>query len=237
MNATTHNPAAFAVVGIVAAALFAVMWIIMAEGDPTWVLGENTLSDLGISINDDVATEFKYTCMITGILLLVFGAGKAYCENGASTASGVFAAIAGVFIVLVGLYNKDYEGGDLHNTFAYLLFIFLAIAAVCSMFGDHAEGKKINAAITAALVLIVVAAVVGKDLAYVEAVAAVACIVWIAAESVKMILNVKTPAQPAACACTCACCKAEEKEEEIAAVEEAAPEEEPAEAPAEEVKE
>ena len=108
MNATTHNPAAFAVVGIVAAALFAVMWIIMAEGDPTWVLGENTLSDLGISINDDVATEFKYTCMITGILLLVFGAGKAYCENGASTASGVFAAIAGVFIVLVGLYNKDY---------------------------------------------------------------------------------------------------------------------------------
>lgn len=205
MNATNRSPAPFAVVGIVAAAVFAVMWIVAASGDASWVLGESTISDLGISANDDTANEFMFACIITGILVIVFGAGKAYCEKGANTASGIFLAAAGLFLALVGIFDKNYGDGDAHQAFTYIFFIFTAVSAVCSMFGDHAEGKKINTAITAALILIVVGAVVGKELAYYESVAAVCALLWIVAESVKMIFNLKPSVVPVACTgCACA---------------------------------
>lgn len=240
MNATKHSPAPFAVVGIVAAAFFAVMWIVAAQGDASWVLGESTVSDLGISANDDTANEFMYGCIITGILVIVFGAGKAYCENGASTAAGLFIAAAGLFLALLGIFDKNYGNGDAHQAFAYLCFIFIAVGAVCSMFGDHAEGKKINAAITGALILIVVGAVVGKELAYYEAVATVCALLWLVSESVKMIFDLPKM-EPVQAAAVAVAAVEEAPAEELAGEPEdaadAAPAEDASEAPAEEKKE
>lgn len=232
MNATKHSPAPFAVVGIVAAAFFAVMWIVAANGDSTWVLGESMISNLGVSDVDDTANEFMYGCIITGILVIVFGAGKAYCEQGASTASGIFLAATGLFLALVGIFDENYGNGDAHDAFAYLFFIFLFVSAACSIFGDHAEGKKINAAITAALILIVIGAIVGKEEAYYESAAAVCALLWIVAESVKMIFDIKPSASPQACA-ECAVAAVQEapaeKEEPETSAEEAPAEDAPAE--------
>ncbi|MDO5861684.1 MAG: DUF998 domain-containing protein [Thermoplasmata archaeon] len=189
MNATKRSPAPFAVIGIVAAFLFAVVWIVAAQSDSSWVLGENTLSDLGVSSVQFTADLFMYGCIITGILIFVFGLGKACCETRNSRAAGILVAAAGIFLVLVGIYNKDFGNGNIHVAVAYLLFLFLILAAIVSIAGDWAEGKRLSACATAILIVIVIGADIGNGLAYIEAVAVACALLWILIQSVKMILN------------------------------------------------
>lgn len=189
MKAFSCNTGPFAVIGIAMAFFFAMVWIVAASNDPNWSLGVNTLSDMGISDVQLTADLFMYGCMIAGALAFVFGLGKAYNEANASRASGIMVAFAGVFLILVGLYNKDYGNGNLHQTVAMLFFFFLTVAAALSVFGDWAEGKRVNAVISATLIVIVIGAAVGNTIAYVEAVAVICGLLWIMNESVKMILN------------------------------------------------
>ncbi|MDO5852800.1 MAG: DUF998 domain-containing protein [Thermoplasmata archaeon] len=196
MNATKVSPAPFAVIGIVAAFLFAVVWIVAAKNDPSWVFGDNTLSDMGISDVQLTADLFMYGCIITGILILVFGAGKACSEAGYSRASGILLAAAGVFLVLVGVYNKDFGNGNTHETVAWLFFVFLALAAIVSIFGDMAEGKRLNGIITTILVLICIGVCIGNTLAYTEGVVVACSLIWLLAESAKMILNLGAAKDP-----------------------------------------
>lgn len=189
MNAI-RNPAPFAVIGLIMAFLFAIVWIVAAENDPTWVLGESKLSELGVSTYDFTADAFKYGCIVSGILCLVFGIGKSLCEDGSSCASGIMCAVAGIALACVGYFTTE-SNADVHDIAAYLLFVFLALAVALSVHGDWTEGKRINGLVGIILFAMVIACLVGKDIAYTEAVAAICGLIWILSESVKMILCVK----------------------------------------------
>ena len=198
MDATTRNPTGFAIVGIAAALLFAVLWTVAAKADPSWVFGENTLSDLGVSDVRMSACMFNYGCVVTGALVLVFGAGKALCETGYSRGSGALIAVAGAFLLLVGVFNKDYGNGDPHLFVAYAFFLFLVLAALFSILGDAAEERRLNACVTGALIALCIAVAAGNTLAYTEAVTVACGLVWIAAESAKMLVG---PGKAAALTC------------------------------------
>ncbi len=189
MNAI-RNPAPFAVIGLIMAFLFAIVWIVAAENDPTWVLGESKLSELGVSTYDFTADAFKYGCIVSGILCLVFGIGKSLCEDGSSCASGIMCAVAGIALACVGYFTTE-SNADVHDIAAYLLFVFLALAVALSVHGDWTEGKRINGLVGVILFAMVIACLVGKDIAYTEAVAAICGLIWVLSESVKMILCVK----------------------------------------------
>ncbi len=189
MNAI-RNPAPFAVIGLIMAFLFAIVWIVAAENDPTWVLGESKLSELGVSTYDFTADAFKYGCIVSGILCLVFGIGKSLCEDGSSCASGIMCAVAGIALACVGYFTTE-SNADVHDIAAYLLFVFLALAVALSVHGDWTEGKRINGLVGVILFAMVIACLVGKDIAYTEAVAAICGLIWVLSESVKMILSVK----------------------------------------------
>ena len=191
MNATNRNPAPFAVIGLIMAFAFAILWIVAAENDPNWAFGDNKISDLGVSSIELTADLFKYACIVCGALAFVFGVGKAYCEDDANRASGIMCAIMGIFMALAGIYNADYGNGTLHETVAYLFFLFLFLAAALSVYGDWADGKRISGAIAAILVLIALSCIVGKSLEFTEGVAVICGLLWIMSESVKMILAVK----------------------------------------------
>lgn len=190
MNATRSSPAPFAVIGICVAFIFAVVWVIAANADPSWVLGENTLSDMGVSDVQLTADLFNYGTMLCGVLILIYGIGKAYCESRCSRASGCMLAIAGIFMIGIGYMTKDVGNGNLHEIVAYLFFLFLLIAVITSAFGDWAEGKKLNVAVTIILFLITLWALAFDTLAMAEAVAVACALVWIIAESVKMVFAV-----------------------------------------------
>ncbi len=190
MNARKCSPAPFAVAGICAAFIFSVVWICAINADTSWVLGENSLSDLGVSSVAIAADLFNYGCILCGALVVIFGIGKACCEKNYNRASGCFIAAAGVFMIVVGIVNKDFGNGNTHLMAAYLAFIFLALGVILSGFGNWNDGKRVSAAITIILVLIVLGSCIHNTIQMVEAIAVACALVWMFAESAKMVLDV-----------------------------------------------
>ena len=111
MNVSNRHPGPFAAIGLLAAFAFAVIMIVAINGDSAWVYGENMLSDLGISDVQMTADLFNYGCMIVGILVFVYGLGKAVCETQCNRASGCILAIAAIFLVLIGYIHSDFGNG------------------------------------------------------------------------------------------------------------------------------
>lgn len=196
MNATKHSPTPYAALGILAAFLIAVIWTVAAQNDPSWVLGESPVSDLAFSGVDVTADAFAYGLIVAGILVLVFGAGKARTEGSCSCSSGVMAAAAGVMLLLIGLGAAAGREGEYASTADWLFFVFMMLAIILSMFGSWQEGRRINAAVAAILVVVVIGAAVGKSPEYVQAVVYACTILWLVSDSAKMIMTMKAADEP-----------------------------------------
>ncbi len=187
MSATSSSRAGFAVIGIVAAFLFGIAWIVAALSDPAWRFGEDAVSDLGVSSVQLTADMFMFGCILTGLLVFLFGVGKTYSETHASRWSGALLLIAGIFLILIGCFNEDWHGGTVHATVAILFFIFLALSMLVSIPGDWADGKKLCGAVGIVAIVVIIGCAVGESLAFLEAMAIVCALVWLVSESVKML--------------------------------------------------
>ena len=76
MNADAKkHAAAFGWFGVLAVAVFSIIWLACYSVDTSWVWGKNSISDFGIS-DTDAASFFKYGCAIVGVLLAIFGIGE-----------------------------------------------------------------------------------------------------------------------------------------------------------------
>ena len=191
MNVSNRHPGPFAAIGLLAAFAFAVIMIVAINGDSAWVYGENMLSDLGISDVQMTADLFNYGCMIVGILVFVYGLGKAVCEAQCNRASGCILAIAAIFLVLIGYIHSDFGNGNTHDTIAFLFFLFLFIAMVLSAIGDWRDGARLNSALTVVLILIILGCAVGMTVEALEVITVACGIVWLAGISAKMIIPKK----------------------------------------------
>lgn len=191
MNVSTRNPGAFGAIGIFVVFAFTVAVNIAAYGDPSWIFGENTLSDLGVSDVQLSADLFNYGCVIGGILICIVGLGKAVCEQCANRASGMFLAFAGLLLLLIGFVHKDFDQGNTHLIIAILLFVFILAAALCSGYGDAKEGYRLNAAFTGIMILVAIGYAIGNSLAAAETVAVICALMWILSISVKMVFQAR----------------------------------------------
>lgn len=189
MKQLKGSPAGFGVIAICAAFVFSIMWMVAALGDASWVIGENTLSDLGVSDVQITADLFMYACMIVGVLTVIFGIGKAGYETGCNRAGGILVIIAGIFLILVGYFNKDYGNGDIHLAAAYLFFIFLALSVFVTAFGDWAEGKTLAVAYSIIATVICIGCFAFESLALTEAVAVICGLGWFVAQGIKLSMS------------------------------------------------
>lgn len=189
MNSRKIGSAGFGIAALLGAFIFSVAWIIAVCGDASWVLGENTISDLGVSDVQISADLFKYACIITGVLFAIFGIGKAIFEKKANCASGIFAIIAALALIAVGVYNKDFGNGNAHLFVAYMFFLFTAIAAILSGYGDYHEKKTIPTAITVVAFVVGLFAYATCSLALAEVVIVVCILIWAAAQGVKLAME------------------------------------------------
>ncbi len=186
MNVSFRNPGPFAAVGFLAAFALAVIVTVAIKADPSWVYGENMLSDLGISDVDLAKDLFNYGCIIIGILTIVFGIGKALCETGCNRASGCIIAIAAIFMILIGFVQSDFGNGNTHDAASIAAFVFMFCAMALSAVGDWKDGVKLSSALSSILVLIVVGCFAGMDIEKVEIIALACGIVWMLGVSAKM---------------------------------------------------
>lgn len=197
MSATIRNPAIYAVIGIITAFFYAVIWIVAAENDPSWALGESKISDLSAS-GLDSADIFKYGTIIAGILFVIFGAGKILSEKDCNLASGISTILAGLFIVMLFSGVLDLNG-DAKDLLAYLVLGTIVISMSLSTKGNWDASKRVFGAIDIVLVTLIVGMAVGKSFEYVEATALICMLLWMMSEGAKMIL-LDAPAVESGCA-------------------------------------
>lgn len=187
-NVKNHN-VLFAWFGILAVAVFSVAWMCAAAVDPSWVFGKNMISEFGIS-DTNAKYLFNYGCMVTGALTVVFGLGyiiRTKCNK--NKIIGVIIATGGVFLALVGVFTMDTGSGSLHSLVAVLMAFFIACAVIASAAKDWRSGREMFTGITVALVTIIIITLITCEFPMFEACAAIAVLIWLTLESVKIILD------------------------------------------------
>lgn len=187
MSMSYRNPGLFAVIGLLVAFAFAIVLAVAINSDTTWVYGENTLSDLGISDVQLTADLFNYGCIVFGILLFVYGIGKAMCEASCNRASGCFVAIAAIFLILIGYIRSDFDNGNTHDAITILFFLFLFVSMVLSAIDDWKANYRLNSALSVIVILVILGCAMGMNIESLEVIIVACTIVWLAGISVKMI--------------------------------------------------
>jgi hypothetical membrane protein len=186
MTEVKHSAAGFGAIGLAAAVIFSLAWVVAASADPSWILGSDTLSELGISDVEVAKNAFNYGCMIAGALLFIYGCGKAYRFNGAECASGILAAVAAICLALIGVFTMDH---DLHLLFAITFFVLIAFSILAAGYADGKSGRSLNAAVCACVLTAAVISVAAISFPMGEAIAVAGCIAWIIADSLKLMFS------------------------------------------------
>ena len=187
MKVSKDHSIAFAWVGMVGVAAFITVWLCAENADAAWQFGVNTLSEFGIS-DTDAKLYFNFGCMITGILVAVFGVGRTlYAKNAGHIAGGVFLFFGGIALALVGFFTMD--DGNIHNfvAIAAALFIFLAMIAVAA--GNWVANRHIFAGVGIVIVCLLIAMYFAYDVAELEGYGIILAMIWFVVESVNMIIS------------------------------------------------
>jgi hypothetical membrane protein len=177
-----HGPA----LAIAGGAIFLALWLaaILATGD--WVLGRDTLSELGGKDNL-AAPLFNVGCIIAGACMFLFGFSIWLRVPEGRLASG-FLRLAAAGLVLVGIFNI--RTGLAHGLATLLFFMMLAVGLAVLLYVLARAGimRATCAVIVAGFVATAVSAL-ASTLEMTEAVAVLAAIAWSCTMGLEMRLG------------------------------------------------
>jgi hypothetical membrane protein len=189
MISLKDHSAVFAWLGLIAVVIFAIAWICAASLEPGWHFGVNTLSEFGIS---DTAAKyyFNYGCMITGILVTIFGAGRTgSAKNLGQAVGGALLFSGGIALALIGVYTMDPSTYDVHTLLAATMAAFFFGAMIAIAFGNWYANRKIFAGVGIVVTFCLVPMMFALDLAAFEGYGIILAMIWLIAESVNMIIS------------------------------------------------
>jgi hypothetical membrane protein len=186
MNGEKRSAAGFGAIGIAAAFIFAVTWVVAAAADPSWILGSSSISALGVSDVNLTKDLFKYGCIITGAFVMIYGAGKAYAYKSSECASGILLFFAGIMLILIGLIPS---GQTYHKSVAILFFIFLVFAILCAGYSDGMAGRMLNAAAAAFVIAAAGMAFFGISIEMGEAIMVAGALGWLVCDGIKLMVS------------------------------------------------
>lgn len=167
-------PLSFAAIlgGTLTPLLFAVA--ILADGN--WTFELNTLSDLGVSAKGTVAALFNSTCVVSGLCIAIFGFGKRVMSDSLDSTSGLLMGLAGIFLILVGIFTKD--SMDAHLFVAFSFFILNGLAMAICMVSDYRKNRFFVFSFNIALILILAASIFGFNYRGLEIVYVLCACAW-----------------------------------------------------------
>lgn len=164
--------------GLAASVAFMTLYTIAAFGDPEYVLFRNYLSDLGVG---SMAIFFNAAVVIAGGLTIPFAllAIRPALDGGiAATLAVILTVLAGVFLMLVGVFTEDAEGT--HYIVSVGFFMSFLAALFCYSWTLHfsnALGKGVTEITKFVFAIGVVLTVLGFGPAT-ETVAVLSIIAW-----------------------------------------------------------
>ena len=186
MKTSKDHSTAFAWAGLIGVAVFIIAWMSAEAVDSTWQFGVNVLCDFNSST--DAGLYFNYGCRIAGILIAIFGIGRAvYGKNAGHCLGGILLFLGGVALALVGVFTPD--DGNIHNLIAVAAALLMLLAAISITAGNWAADRKVFAGLGIVIIFMVTAMYFAYDLAGLEAYGIILGMVWFVSESVNMIVS------------------------------------------------
>lgn len=170
--------------GILSVVVIAASWFFAAQADPSWVLGTNALSDMGVSDVELTKTMFNYgMCAIGGALLAIFGLlltikDRSFC----GFVFGALVLLTGICLVAVGFVPVT---DSMHNPIAIAFALFFLFAAIIVTICDAKDGHYFIAGVGATLILIGVFLAITTSFNTMEAGCAAVSIVFMLLQSLK----------------------------------------------------
>ncbi len=157
--------------------------------DTTWVFGQQTLSELGIS-ETDAKYIFNFACNIGGVLLALFGVGIVLQKTNEYTVfSGILVVCAGVFLFLIGIFTMNIGNGNLHNFVAMTFGILMIIAILSMAIGDLKDGKIVFSGISIIVLMCIMSFIIAFNLPMWEPLAIFTMFIWVIVQTAKAKVN------------------------------------------------
>ena len=183
---TKMSATPFAFVGIIAAVMIVLCFTVAICSAPNWEFNVNTLSDLGISEDGFTASLFNWTCIIGGILMIIFGVGKALVKKDLDMVSAIFVAVAGLFLINVGIFTK---GDNMHLFMAYTFFTLCIIGMFISGISDWNHGRKLTTSVTVIVFVVFLASLPGFAVPGIEVIGVFGSCLWLAAQGLSLAFS------------------------------------------------
>ena len=168
--------------------MFSVMWLAAIYADGNWILGAETLSDLGHPSRAG-HPMFNGAAIIAGMLLGLFTLGM-YCAHQAflyARVSMAIAMVACVSLMCVGIFPIHVE--VYHTVASFSFFGLIVTALILWMIHDWTQGGDARRyAYFAALLLVINIFFIGlTEIGMMEAVAVISVMLWTVVQCLRIL--------------------------------------------------
>lgn len=174
--------------GILGAIIFSVMWLAAIYADGNWILGVETLSDLGHPSRAGHPI-FNAATIIAGMLLGIFVLGMYNLHQASPYArmSMIIGMVACLSLMAVGIFPIHVE--VYHTVASYTFFGLMVLSFSVWMIHDWNEGNESRpyAYFTATLLIIIVLFLALTKIGLAEAVAVVMIMGWALVQSYRLL--------------------------------------------------
>ena len=174
----------YTVFGLLSPITFTALWIAAALLEPSWVLGNNSLSDLGICGNPSAEVCFNMGCMLAGMFALIFDLGLLR-KKGEFCAIGVIMFVGVIALAGVGVMNLNY--GYAHQATATLYAICAYISMILSLIADIKGRKVFYWVVTAVLVFLCIGADIQFTFEGFEPIGISCTLIWVTTQAIKFM--------------------------------------------------
>jgi hypothetical membrane protein len=177
------------IIGMILPFLFGSMWIVAIMVNGNWILGEDTLSELGGQVSS--RWIFNSAAIASGVMGAIFSTALylRFRSEFLGRAGGAMMALASIFLTLVGVFPID--TGTPHSIASVAFFGLAALSAIMIEFPlRNAVGTGgIPSVVTIWILVVSFSALFLTPLPFAEAVATSGLLIWILTLSTWMRLG------------------------------------------------
>jgi len=174
--------------GIAGALLFSAMWVMAIYADGNWVLGAETLSDLGHPSRAG-HPMFNAAAVIAGVLLTFFALGMYQLHQSfpLGRTAMLVAMVASLFLIGVGVFPIHVT--PYHTIVSYAFFGLMILALALWAAHDYVRGGQARyyAVFTVVLVTISLVLLSLVEIGLAEAVAVIFIMLWAVVQGLRML--------------------------------------------------